>query len=950
MRSIFTRTAVAVCSLIFFAGMILIPGKTVKADEDADISLGQTIAVDLVRDDTWWFRLVLTQDKMVEFTSEGDASLSVSVYGDTKDYHSFISPGDRADDGYNFRYKGFLPAGTYYFEVTLNGSLYDNNSKVILKDITDTSFVAAIDESNFPDEIFRNFVDTNLDLRDDGKLTRDEIMIVKELDLRGKNIQDLKGIGYFTELKELNVYNNKLKTLDLSRNTKLIDVDCYMNPDLVSLNVSGCSNLDELDCHSTEISSLNMTGCKKLRSLDCSKCNIAKLDLSPYPNLQRIVCYTNPLTSIKLDGIQYVNYLNVRNTNITSLDVSSIPYISELICSGNTGLKTIKLNKDIRQLNCSGCALTSLDLTDLENLYFLNCTGNPIKDLDLRGSVLLDGVYTYGTLESPGTYTGTVNGINCTLSFDEGVNIIGMSGKDDKVVEINGTNFPDLNFRNIIKDKDNDGDGWLNKFEISCITSLEIEQRNISSLQGVEYLTFLRSLDCSDNNISQIDLSKNTKLVTLSINYCKLSNLDLSKNTGLVELRCTSNNLKTLNISNCKALTDLMCGENSITSLDLSKNTNLENLGCENNKITSLDISGCQKLEYVLCYGNSMKTLTLGKQAKLGELACQQNELVKLDITDCPILLKLVKEEKRKENLGIVGYVRMDGKDTVAEELIFDKNTTLVTVKPTATPTPKPVVKVTLTLDKKTANITCGKTLNLKAALKGSTSKIAWMSTNNKIATVDSTGKITSKMAGQVTITATAAGKNASCTVTVLYKDVTNSKDFWYAPTNYLTAKGVVKGYDKQTKFKPANDCTRAQMVTFLYRLQGEPKVKSTTCKFKDVKKTDYFYKPVIWANENGITTGISKTKFGPQGVCTRAQTVTFLWRMAKKPTPKTTKNKFPDVKKSDYFYTATLWASEKKILAGLPDGTFNPQGKCLRRQMVTFLYKYDKFINNKGK
>jgi hypothetical protein len=255
----------------------------------------------------------------------------------------------------------------------------------------------------------------------------------------------------------------------------------------------------------------------------------------------------------------------------------------------------------------------------------------------------------------------------------------------------------------------------------------------------------------------------------------------------------------------------------------------------------------------------------------------------------------------------------------------------------------------TISLNKDTASVICGSNLVLKATMTGASSAISWKSSDTKIASVDKNGKVTSKMAGTVTITASALGVSAKCKVTVLYKDVTNSKDFWYAPTNYLTAKGVVKGYANQTEFRPANDCTRAQMITFLYRLQGEPKTKSTTCKFTDVKSTEYFYKPVIWAVEQGITTVPSDKKFNPQTVCTRAMTVTFLWRMAGKPEPKTTKNPFPDVKKTDYFYKATLWASEMKILAGLPDGTFQPQGKCLRRQMVTFLYKYDKYVNGKG-
>ena len=181
------------------------------------------------------------------------------------------------------------------------------------------------------------------------------------------------------------------------------------------------------------------------------------------------------------------------------------------------------------------------------------------------------------------------------------------------------------------------------------------------------------------------------------------------------------------------------------------------------------------------------------------------------------------------------------------------------------------------------------------------------------------------------------------------YKDVKNSKDFWYDPTYYLSAQGVVKGYDKGTKFKPDNDCTRAQMVTFLWRLAGQPKPGSTKTAFTDIKKSDYYYNAVLWAVEKGITTGTSKTKFGPSGVCTRGQTVTFLWRMAGKPSIGNAKNKFKDVKKGDYFYHAVIWASSKKIVAGYSDGTFKPSAKCARRQMVTFLYKYDKYVNGKG-
>ncbi len=502
----------------------------------------------------------------------------------------------------------------------------------------------------------------------------------------------------------------------------------------------------------------------------------------------------------------------------------------------------------------------------------------------------------------------------------------------------------------------------INLAQNTLLETLICSQNSISSLDlgKNKALTYIY---CSNNDLKKLDLSNNSLLTTLicndcallaSINVsknasltglycasCSLSSLDVSGNKALEELNCSDNKLTDLNIKNNTKLYDLICGKNKFTSLDLSKNTMLRNLEIESGKVTSIDISKCKDLEYLDCDWSDLESLDLSGNPKLSRLDCTYTKVKVLNIWNNSLLIKTFKEGEGSETSNCQ-YYKLDVNGN-KYELACNLSAKIVMDKPTPTP------QVSLKLDKSTASVKCGDSLTLKATVTGSSSKVSWKSSDTGIAAVDSAGKITAKQAGTVTITATVAGKSASCVVTVLYKDVTNSKDFWYAPTNYLTAAGVVKGYDKQTKFKPTNECSRAQMVTFLWRLNGSPNPKSKTTTFKDIETSDYFYKPVLWAVEKGITTGVTKEKFNPKGICTRAQTVTFLWRMANKPEPKAKTSKFKDVNAKDYFCKAAIWASEKKILAGYDDNTFRPKGHCLRRQMVTFLYKYDKFINGKG-
>ena len=174
---------------------------------------------------------------------------------------------------------------------------------------------------------------------------------------------------------------------------------------------------------------------------------------------------------------------------------------------------------------------------------------------------------------------------------------------------------------------------------------------------------------------------------------------------------------------------------------------------------------------------------------------------------------------------------------------------------------------------------------------------------------------------------------------TTEFDDVSDPSAYYYEPVYWAASQGITSG-TSPTTFSPGKDCTRGQIVTFLWKAMGSPEPNSTNNPFTDVKPSDYFYKPVLWAKENGVTSGTSATTFSPGKACTRGQIVTFLWKALGSPEPTDTSNPFTDVKTSDYFYKPVLWAKEKGVTSGTSATTFSPGKTCTRAQAMTFLYK----------
>ena len=158
---------------------------------------------------------------------------------------------------------------------------------------------------------------------------------------------------------------------------------------------------------------------------------------------------------------------------------------------------------------------------------------------------------------------------------------------------------------------------------------------------------------------------------------------------------------------------------------------------------------------------------------------------------------------------------------------------------------------------------------------------------------------------------------------------------------DWAVENGITKGTD-DTHFSPDGICTRAQAVTFLWRTAGSPASKTSAMPFTDVPVGSYYYDAVLWAVENGITKGTSDTTFSPNMTCTRAQIVAFLWRSEKSPAAGTA-NPFADVKSTAYYADAVLWAVKENITKGTTSTTFSPNADCTRAQIVTFLWRCKK-------
>ena len=301
--------------------------------------------------------------------------------------------------------------------------------------------------------------------------------------------------------------------------------------------------------------------------------------------------------------------------------------------------------KEVKKAECDDMAMPEID--DKHCALFIEQAKQAIDDLGFNENLSFD------------ENLANLDEITSLLAIDLSLHRAEMGEVRTAGVTIDETTFPDENFRKWVLSQKYGKDGILTEEEIAKVESIDVAYQDIKSLKGIEYFTAMEYLLCGSEHLTEIDISKNTKLKWLRCSQSKLTSLDVSKNAALVELRCHNNQLTALDVSNNPLLENLDCESNKLTELDVTHNPALKYLSCYYNPLTSLDVSHNPALESLRCYelplgtldvtknpalqslvctGMQLATLDLSQNPELNYLSCDGNELTTLDITQNPKL------------------------------------------------------------------------------------------------------------------------------------------------------------------------------------------------------------------------------------------------------------------------------------------------------------------------
>ncbi len=473
------------------------------------------------------------------------------------------------------------------------------------------------------------------DISADGQVPTELIEIVTTLDVSNQNIADLTGIQDFIALISLDCEDNILTQLDVSNN----------------------ANLQTLIFDNNTVSTLNLGTISSLTSIEGRYNQLTTIDLSLHTNLTFINLRDNLFTTVDVSNNPLLETINFRGCiNLTTIDLSNNTSVKSLFfqdtalngldVSQNTLLETIIIERvnfnaidvsnlpALKQLRIGDNSFTELDVSNNPLLERLECENNNLTYLNLKNG--------NNTIMPNGDFIATGNpSLTCILVDDATWSTTNWTNID-VTTSFNNlycryTAIPDANFEAELEAlgyDDVNGDGQVPTALIEVVTTLDVQNKAIGDLTGIEDFTALITLDVDRNNLTQLNLSNNIALETLSANQNDITSIDLSQNVNLQFIDLGANQLTALDVSANTALTRLDCPANDIAALDVSNNISLQILEAFETDIASIDLSANVNLEKLRLYKTDITEIDVTNNPLLNELRIDNTDVSTLDITN----------------------------------------------------------------------------------------------------------------------------------------------------------------------------------------------------------------------------------------------------------------------------------------------------------------------------
>ena len=470
-----------------------------------------------------------------------------------------------------------------------------------------------IPDPNFEQALIDSSIDTSQVL--DGIILRSEAEgQTGRLDVCCRGISDLTGVEAFVNITELQAGENNLTKIDISKNTELIKIWTYFNP-LTSLDLSNNTKLQRISVGGNELTELDVSMLPDLHAILAWQNQLTSIDVSNNPLLDWLHIETNQVSSVDVSNNPLLTYFRIHSNQVFSIDVSNNPLLDQLDIGNNPNLSHL----DMRNGNNS-----NIISFYAENIPLLTC------------------------INSDATISQVMTDSGKTFSEDCG----------DFVY------IPDPNFEQSLIDLGIDSDGVVNtsilRSDAEAVTELNVGNplfvsdsrranplivnvtEKIADLTGIEAFTNLTLLSSWSNALTEIDVTQNVLLERLELVDNQIANIDVTKNTELTILWLESNALASVDISQNAKLVNLAIGYNSFTSLDVTNNPDLWAITAEDNNITEIDISNNLKLVHFWVFNNpNYNKVDVSKQPLLSSMGIWNTSITTLDLSNNPSFNRL---------------------------------------------------------------------------------------------------------------------------------------------------------------------------------------------------------------------------------------------------------------------------------------------------------------------